>query len=45
MLEVLLWVAVGAFVGWNMPQPAYAVALQNWVVAKWKSFTNNDDES
>ena len=43
MLEVLLWIVVGTFIGWNMPQPAYAVALQKWVVAKWNNITNNTD--
>lgn len=40
MLGILLWVAVGAFVGWNFPQPAYAKAVQAWVVARWDAFTN-----
>lgn len=37
MTTILLWVAVGAFVGWNVPQPRYARAAQNWVVRKLKS--------
>jgi hypothetical protein len=28
MLDTLLWIAVGAFVGWNLPQPFWAKALQ-----------------
>jgi hypothetical protein len=28
MLEILLWIAVGAFVGWNFPQPDFAKAIQ-----------------
>jgi hypothetical protein len=28
MLEILFWVAVGAVVGWNFPQPFWAVAIQ-----------------
>ena len=28
MLDILLWVAVGAFVGWNFPQPFWAKAIQ-----------------
>ena len=40
MLGILFWVAVGAFVGWNFPQPAYAKALQVWAIAKWNAFTN-----
>jgi len=28
MLDIVLWIAVGAFVGWNFPQPFWAKALQ-----------------
>jgi hypothetical protein len=28
MLDTLLWIAVGAFVGWNFPQPFWAIAIQ-----------------
>jgi hypothetical protein len=28
MLDILFWVAVGAFVGWNFPQPFWAKAIQ-----------------
>lgn len=31
MLDILFWVAVGAFVGWNFPQPFWAVYLQKKV--------------
>jgi len=37
MLDILLWVALGAFVGWNFPQPAFAKWLQAWVINKFKS--------
>lgn len=35
----LVWIAVGAFIGWNLPQPAYAKAIQAWLVAKFQEFT------
>lgn len=38
-MNILLWVAIGAFIGWNMPQPWYAKAIQNWVVSKIQSFS------
>jgi hypothetical protein len=38
MLETLLLLAAGAFVGWNFPQPFWAVAAQKWAVAKWEAF-------
>ena len=28
MLDTLLWIAVGAFIGWNFPQPSWAKAVQ-----------------
>ena len=28
MLDTLLWLAVGAFIGWNFPQPSWAKTLQ-----------------
>lgn len=28
MLEALFWLAVGAFIGWNFPQPAFAKTMQ-----------------
>ena len=28
MLDTLLWVAVGAVIGWNCPQPFWAKAIQ-----------------
>lgn len=28
MLDTILWIAVGAFIGWNFPQPSWAKAIQ-----------------
>jgi len=28
MLKILFWLAVGAFVGWNLPQPQFAKKMQ-----------------
>jgi hypothetical protein len=28
MLETIFWIAVGALVGWNFPQPQFAKNLQ-----------------
>jgi len=36
MLDILLWVAVGAFVGWNFPQPSWAKFIQTWIQSKFK---------
>lgn len=29
MTDMLLWIAVGAFVGWNFPQPFWATFVQD----------------
>jgi hypothetical protein len=34
----LVWIALGAFVGWNFPQPFWAKAFQSFVEAKWAAF-------
>ena len=28
MLDIILWIAVGAFIGWNFPQPSWAKVVQ-----------------
>jgi hypothetical protein len=33
MLEIIFWLAVGAFVGWNFPQPEFAKRIQEKVVS------------
>jgi hypothetical protein len=33
MLDTLLWIAVGAFIGWNMPQPSWAKLVQARIIA------------
>jgi len=33
MLDTLLWIAVGAFVGWNFPQPFWAKIIQEKIQA------------
>lgn len=40
MLETLFWLAVGAFVGWNFPQPEFAKNLQAKLMA---SFSKNKE--
>ena len=36
MLETLFWLALGAFVGWNFPQPEFAKRIQARVMAVFK---------
>ena len=41
MIEMLLWLAVGAFVGWNFPQPQFAKNIQAKVMAMFKKDQSN----
>jgi hypothetical protein len=36
MLETIFWVAIGAFVGWNFPQPEFAKTIQAKALAMFK---------
>jgi len=36
MLETLFWLFLGAFIGWNLPQPQFAKNLQEKVLALFK---------
>jgi hypothetical protein len=36
MLETLFWLALGAFIGWNFPQPQFAKNIQAKVLAMLK---------
>jgi hypothetical protein len=35
MLETLLYIAIGAFLGWNFPQPQYAKDFQTKYLQKY----------
>lgn len=35
MFDIALWIAVGAFVGWNFPQPFWAKAIQAKLTSMW----------
>jgi hypothetical protein len=34
MINALILIAVGAFIGWNIPQPTYAKKIQEWILSK-----------
>jgi len=36
MLEIALLILIGMFIGWNLPQPKYAKALQDLVVSWYR---------
>ena len=33
MIDILLWIAAGAFIGWNFPQPFWAKTAQEKIKA------------
>jgi hypothetical protein len=37
MLETLFWLAIGAFIGWNFPQPSFAKNIQAKILDMIKS--------
>ncbi len=38
MISALFWLAVGAFIGWNLPQPQFAKDLQKALDEKLNLF-------
>jgi hypothetical protein len=36
MLETIFWILVGAFVGWHVPQPAWANTLKEKIMGVFK---------
>ena len=41
MIEIIIYILIGMFIGWNFPQPAYAAKIQTIVVGWIKSFWSN----
>jgi len=35
-MDIIFWIAVGAFVGWNFPQPSWAKAIQEKITSMIK---------
>jgi len=38
MLEAAIYILIGIFVGWNLPQPEWAKTAQDKIVSKVKSW-------
>ena len=36
MLETIFWLALGAFIGWNFPQPEFAKTIQAKVLSNFR---------
>lgn len=34
----IIWIALGAFVGWSVPQPEWAKSLQKLAIEQWIAF-------
>jgi hypothetical protein len=32
MIDSLIWILVGAFIGWHVPQPSWAAIIKNKVM-------------
>lgn len=32
-MNIVLWIAIGAFIGWNFPQPWWAKAIQEKIIS------------
>ena len=43
MSDLLFWGLVGAFIGWNVPQPFWARWMQEWVMDKLSGFKKTDE--
>lgn len=41
MLETVFWILVGAFIGWNIPQPQFAKNLEEKVKSLFIKKTDN----
>ena len=37
MIKLAIAALIGAFIGWNIPQPPWAVKFQAWVVEKFNA--------
>lgn len=42
MLETIFWLALGAFIGWNFPQPEFAKTMQARVMSLFRKETKHD---
>ncbi len=38
MIDILIWITIGAFIGWNVPQPGWAILIQEWITNKISNF-------
>ena len=41
MLETIFWLALGAFIGWNIPQPEFAKTIQSKILGLFKNNGTN----
>lgn len=43
MLDILFWIAVGAFIGWNLPQPVWAHFVEEKIRTILAKFVKKSD--
>lgn len=44
MLDTLFVILIGMFIGWNLPQPAYAKWIQDWIMSKLRRIVHREPE-
>ena len=44
MLTILFWTSVGAFIGWNLPQPNWAKLVQEKIQEKINNYKQSWNE-
>lgn len=37
MFEISFWIAIGIFIGWNIPAPSWSTTAFNWIGSKIKN--------
>lgn len=44
-METILWIILGMFIGWNLPQPMYAKWFQNKVIQLFQKLKSTNKET
>jgi hypothetical protein len=44
MIDTLFWISIGVLIGWNLPQPVWAVFAQAKLTDFFKNLFNNTNK-
>lgn len=44
-METILWIILGMFIGWNLPQPVYAKWFQTKVIQLFQKLKSTNKET